>query len=60
MWFIYTTQGHHEFVREIDRTRKHNPECGNPDPKGHAWYVLTDKWILAKNSYSIQDTTHRL
>jgi hypothetical protein len=19
-----------------------------PDPKGHAWYVLTDKWILAK------------
>ena len=23
-------------------------ESGNPDPKGHAWYALTDKWILAK------------
>jgi hypothetical protein len=21
---------------------------GNPDQKGHAWCVLTDKWILAK------------
>jgi hypothetical protein len=28
--------------------RKYHPEQGNPDPKGHAWYVLTDKWILDK------------
>ena len=31
----------------MDQTRKYHPECGNPDPKEHAWYVLTDKWILA-------------
>jgi hypothetical protein len=28
-------------------TRKYHPECGNPDTKGLAWYVLTCKWILA-------------
>ena len=28
-------------------TRKYHPQRGNPDPKGHAWYVLTYKWILA-------------
>ena len=32
----------------MDGTRKYHPECGNSDPKGHAWYVLTNKWILAK------------
>jgi hypothetical protein len=32
----------------MDGTRKYHPETGNPDPKGHAWYVLTDKWILGK------------
>ena len=21
---------------------------GNPDPKGHAWNVLTNKWVLDK------------
>ena len=31
----------------MDRTRKY-PERGIPEPKGHAWYVLTDRWILAK------------
>ena len=31
----------------MDQTRKYHPECGNPDPKENAWYVLTDKWILA-------------
>jgi hypothetical protein len=31
----------------MDRTRKY-PEYGNPNPKGHAWYVLNDKYILAK------------
>jgi hypothetical protein len=30
------------------RTRKHHPESGNSDSKGHAWYVLTNKWILTK------------
>ena len=32
----------------MDGTRKYHPELGNPDPKGHTWYVLTDKWILVK------------
>jgi hypothetical protein len=26
----------------------YHPELGNSDPKGHAWYVLTNKCILAK------------
>lgn len=29
--------------------RKYHPEWGkyHPDPKGHAWYVLAEKWTLA-------------
>jgi hypothetical protein len=27
--------------------RKYHSECGNPDPKRHAWYALMYKWILA-------------
>ena len=29
-------------------TRKYHPESSNTDPKGLGWYVLTDKYILAK------------
>ena len=29
----------------MDGSRKYHPDT---DPKEHAWYVLTDKWILAK------------
>jgi hypothetical protein len=36
------------FFRQMDGARKYHPEWGNPDPKGHAWYVLTNKWILTK------------
>jgi len=32
----------------VDGTRKCHPEGSNSDPKGHAQYVLTNKWILAK------------
>jgi hypothetical protein len=32
----------------MDGTRKFNSEWGNAETKGHVWYVLTDKWILAK------------
>jgi hypothetical protein len=49
----------------MNRTRKY-PECGNPDPKGHVWYVLTDKLILAKyteylgyKSQTIRSITNR-
>jgi hypothetical protein len=31
----------------MNGTRKYHIEQSNPDPKGHAWYVLTYKWILA-------------
>lgn len=31
----------------MDGTRKY-PESDKPDPKVYEWYVLTDKWILAK------------
>ena len=34
--------------RQINGARKYHSEWCNLDPKGHAWYVLTDKWILAK------------
>ena len=36
---------HHEIFRQMDGTRKYHPERGNPDPKGHACYVLNFKWI---------------
>jgi hypothetical protein len=29
----------------MDGSRKYHPDT---DPKEHAWYVLTDKWMLAK------------
>jgi hypothetical protein len=29
------------------------------DPKGHALYVLTIKWILDKNVQNKQDRVHR-
>jgi hypothetical protein len=29
-------------------TRKYHPESGNPNPKRHTWYILTDEWILAQ------------
>jgi hypothetical protein len=32
----------------MDGARKYHPESGNSDPKGHAWYVLTDRWLLAQ------------
>jgi hypothetical protein len=35
------------FCRQMDGTRKCHPECGNSDLKEHAWYILTNKWILA-------------
>ena len=37
----------------------------NSDPKAHAWYVLTNKWMLAKNNktkqkvLNTQDIVHR-
>jgi hypothetical protein len=30
----------------VDGTKKYC-NCGNPDSRGYAWYVLTYKWILS-------------
>ena len=46
----------------MDGTRKYHVEWGNSDPEGHAWYIFTNKWILAKkkkNVQNTQDTVHR-
>jgi hypothetical protein len=41
------------FGRKWIELEKYHPQWGNRDPKGHAWYLLTDKYILAIN-YRIQ------
>lgn len=33
---------------QMNGTAKYHPEWGSSVPKGHAWYVLTNKWRLAK------------
>ena len=50
MWHIYTMEYYtaiknidNAICRQMDRTGKYCPECGNSDPKGYIWYVLTDK-----------------
>jgi hypothetical protein len=35
-------------LRLMDGTRKYHPEFGNPIPKEHTCYTLTDKWVLAQ------------
>jgi hypothetical protein len=48
--FIYTDilkNIYSEICRQMDGTRKYHPEYNDPDPKGHAWYMLTYKCILA-------------
>jgi hypothetical protein len=42
----------------MDGTRKYHPEWGNSDAKGHAWYVLTNKWILAKTKTKTKQKPH--
>jgi hypothetical protein len=44
----------------MDGARKYHPEWGNPIPKEHIWYALTDKWILAQKFgiLKIQFTDH--
>jgi hypothetical protein len=32
----------------MDGTRKYYPDRGNPNPKGHKLYVITEKLILTK------------
>jgi hypothetical protein len=48
--FIYTMEYYSaiknediHFFRQMDGTRKYHPELGSSDPKGQAWYVLTNK-----------------
>jgi hypothetical protein len=44
----------------MNGTRKYHPELGNSDPKEHAWYVLTNKWILAKKNNNNKKSTEYL
>jgi hypothetical protein len=43
---LFKKRASSEFCRQMHGTTKYHPERGNANPKGHAWYVLTDKWIL--------------
>ena len=53
MWLIYTLEYYSAIKTRTSWnfqangwSRKYHPEWGSPDPKGHAWYVLTYRWIL--------------
>ena len=64
MWLIYTMEYYsaiknEDILRQMDGTRKYHPKLGNLHPKWHAWYVLTNKWILAKNVQNTQDKIDR-
>jgi hypothetical protein len=56
MWFIYTMEYYSaimnkdvlSFVGKWMELEKYYPEWDNTDPKGHAWYIFTNKLILAK------------
>ena len=67
MWFIYTIEYYSALknmdimsfagkwvelkiiiVSEVTQTKK-----------GHAWYVLTNKWLLAKTVQNTQDAIHK-
>jgi hypothetical protein len=41
-------------------TRKYHPERGNSDTRGHARYVLTNKWILATTKQEQNKQTNKL
>ena len=49
----------HEIPRQMDGTWSYHHEWGNPVTKEHAWYVLTDKRILAQKARNTQETIHR-
>ena len=43
----------------MDGTRKYHSERGNQDTKEQTWYVLTDKWILAKTIRILMIQPHK-
>jgi hypothetical protein len=44
----------------MDETWKYHPKWGSLATKEHTWYVLTDKWIVAKKrSLKHHDTIYR-
>jgi hypothetical protein len=58
--FIYLKKRYHEFCRQMHRTWEYHPEWGNPVPKGHEWYLLSGKSILAiKYRIAMLCYTHR-
>ena len=57
----YQERGCSKIFRQMGGTRQYHPEWGNKDPKGQAWHVLTNKWILPQKKIvqNTQDTIHR-
>jgi hypothetical protein len=58
MWYIYTMEynsaiENSEFMKFASKWMEleNHPERGNSATKEHTWYVLTDKWILARKSF---------
>ena len=66
MWFIYTVEYYSAIMnRDIMSFAGKWMELENitlsevTDPKGYAWYVLTNMWIIARKLQNTQDTIHR-
>jgi hypothetical protein len=54
-----------EYYSDINSKDNVNFSCKDsewvsPDPKKHAWYVLTDKMIINYKIYNIHDISHRV
>ena len=45
MWFIYRVEYYSAIINEDIMNFAGKGMEGNAQPKGHAWYILTDKWI---------------
>ena len=63
MWFVYIMEYYSAVKNEYIMSfagkwieLEDIPEGGNSDPKEHAWYVFTNKWILAQKSTECQST----
>jgi hypothetical protein len=40
-------------------TWKDHPQCGNPDPERHIWFVFTYKWNNSHKAQNKHATIHR-
>ena len=61
MWFVYIMEYYSAVKNEYIMSfagkwieLEDIPEGGNSDPKEHAWYVFTNKWILDQKKKSTE------